>query len=260
MNSTRHVPPSGECLGIDLGGARMDTTGWALLVGGTRPRLHACGLLAKSKTADAAERVLRELVEEHAPAVLAVDAPLTLPPCLTCPSSCRGPGLELCELESAKLVWTAGGNPVTERWCEVKLRSELKSGPLPTMRIGQIAGRGVALARRLHGMAADPTMARAPTVLEVYPYATLHRLSARCPELAPRTPGESDAAFTSRVTDALMVEIDGLDDWRAALANGHVLDALIAAYTGWLSPDRLAHPPQGFNVASGWIWVPAVVA
>jgi hypothetical protein len=37
---------------------------------------------------------------------------------------------------------------------------------------------------------------------------------------------------------------------------GHALDAVIAAYTGWLGPDRLEQPPESFNLASGWIWFP----
>jgi hypothetical protein len=46
-------------------------------------------------------------------------------------------------------------------------------------------------------------------------------------------------------------------DLRPALfADGHVLNALIAAYTAWLAPDELELPPTGFNVASGWIWFP----
>lgn len=33
--------------------------------------------------------------------------------------------------------------------------------------------------------------------------------------------------------------------------------ALIAAYTAWLAPDGLEQPPEGFNLASGWIcWFP----
>ncbi len=39
-------------------------------------------------------------------------------------------------------------------------------------------------------------------------------------------------------------------------ASGHTLDAVIAAYTGWLHPDGLEAPPEDFNLAAGWIWFP----
>jgi hypothetical protein len=42
----------------------------------------------------------------------------------------------------------------------------------------------------------------------------------------------------------------------AALEVGHVLDAVIAAYTGWLGSERLGGPPAGVNLSAGWIWVP----
>ena len=35
-----------------------------------------------------------------------------------------------------------------------------------------------------------------------------------------------------------------------------MLDALTAAYTGWLGLGRLVAPPPDFNLASGWIWMP----
>lgn len=236
----------------------MATTGTALLIGAGRPRLAAAGVLPKGKTAEQAERCLLETIEDAHPDVVAIDAPLTLPPCLSCPSFCRGPAADLCELEAARQVWDAGGHPVTERLCEVQLRAELDSGPLPTMRIAQIAARGVALARRV---LAGGTSLGAPgvtAVIEVYPYATLSRLADGDKRLSPRKPGEADLEFRDRIIEGLSKDIAGLDEEREALVSGHAIDALVAAYTGWLHPDGLEAPPADHNIASGWIWAPPV--
>lgn len=233
----------------------MATTGFVVLEGEEHPRVVAADWLRKSKTADEAERRLLGLIEEWRPSLVAVDAPLTLPPCMSCPSFCRGPGPGLCELKASELVWEAGGNPVTERLCEVRLRPELPSGPLPTMRIAQIAARGVAFARRLVSLRAKEAPWGGPELLEVYPYGTLARLAERDPGLRPRDTEEEPAAFAERLLARLGSLIDGLPDHHQALSNDHVLDALVAAYTGWLSPDGL-EDPEDFNVASGWIWLP----
>jgi predicted nuclease with RNAse H fold len=243
-------------LGIDLGGALQATTGFAVLVGDSRPALKSAGVMPRSETADGAEHALLELLDHWRPSLVAVDAPLTLPPCLVCPSSCQGPGRDLCELRAAHLVWEAGGNPVAERLCEVRLRDEMKGGkPLPTMRIGQIAGRGVALARRLRATRAERGLLGGPEAIEVYPAASLLRWGW------PRHPSKADgpsasSRYRGRVLNRLGERIAGLDDMDDVRSNGHAFDALIAAYTGWLAPDGLEAPPPGFNAAYGWIWLP----
>jgi hypothetical protein len=45
-------------------------------------------------------------------------------------------------------------------------------------------------------------------------------------------------------------------DSDVGVLDDHVFDAVVAAYTGWLFPDGLEPPPDGFNVAAGWIWFP----
>lgn len=247
---------SRRVLGIDLGGALQRTTGYAVLRGVRRPKVVDVGVLTKSKSAEAAERLLLELIERSDASLVAVDAPLTLPPCLVCPSNCLGPDSELCELRSSQLVWAEGGNPVTERLCEVKLRAEIGGGgPLPTMRIGQIAGRGVALARRLRARRAERGAIGGPELIEVYPAASLHRLGWT--KRPSSSAGEAAVhRFRGRVLKSLGDEIAGLRDYQECRDDGHIFDALIAAYTGWLAPDGLQAPDDGFNAASGWIWVP----
>lgn len=90
-------------------------------------------------------------------------------------------------------------------------------------------------------------------MLEVYPYATLARLGVRDPRLAPRAPDEPDPEFSARIAEGLGADIDGLYD---LAPGGHAADALVAAYTRWLYPDELEHPPADFNVASSWISLP----
>lgn len=234
----------------------MHTTGVVLLVGSDEPRVVDVAVLSKGPTAEEAENALLKVVEDASPTVVAIDAPLTLPPCLTCPNFCRGPSAELCELQQAREVWAVGGHPVTERLCEVRLRSELAAGPLPTMRIAQIAARGVALARRVLARGTSLGGPGGVTVLEVYPYATLWRLGQHEPRLHPRDPKEPDADFSGRILKGLSSEVADLDQHRAGLVSGHAVDALIAAYTGWLHPHGLEPPPRGYNVAAGWIWTP----
>lgn len=146
------------------------------------------GLLKKASPG-VAEQQLAHLVNTKAAAIVAVDAPLTLPPCLACPGFCGGPGPEACELTAARDVWSAGGNPMTERLCEVRLRKELDTNPprpQATMWLGQIAARGVAFARRFAGLLHTPGRNAPSHIIEVYPYGSQHRLSAHEPAVAPR--------------------------------------------------------------------------
>ncbi len=242
-------------LGIDLGGASSDTTGFVVLEGHGRPEILTAGRPGKGSSPRDAEERLLALVDDHRPDVVAIDAPLTLPPCLTCPSYCRGPG-ELCELRAAQQMWAAGRNPVSQRPCELFIEEELDERPIPTMQLGVITARAVAFARRLATRGTPPSVMERGEVLEVYPRASLRRLSETEPRLRPREKGEAPAAFRGRALEGFGTLLDGIDCHAAELEDGHVFDALVAAYTGWLGSDGLLGPPSGFNLASGWIWVP----
>lgn len=257
MPTARHVQhwAGGRSLGIDLGGASSDTTGYAVLEAGDRPKLLAAGRPSKGSNPREAEQRLVDLIDEWQPAVVAIDAPLTLPPCLTCPSYCRGPG-ELCELGAANRLWDRNWNAVSQRECELHISDHLHERPLPTMQLGVITARAVALANRLATRGTPPSVMERGEVLEVYPKATLRQLAVSNPSLAPRQKGEEPDAYRKRVLSALAQRIDNLGAHADALQSGHVFDGLIAAYTGWLSPTGLQPPPDNFNVASGWIWYP----
>jgi predicted nuclease with RNAse H fold len=251
-------------LGIDLGGASSNTTGIVVLRGRDRPTVQEANILARGAGPAEAEQNLLGLVDEWKPDVVAIDAPLTLPPCMTCPPFCRGPGVE-CELRAAQEVWDAGGNPVSQRLTELHLRTALptiKPPPLPTMQMGVLTARAVAFARRLSARAFVPGAHQPAQLLEVYPRATLHQHGSAEPSLGPRAPNEADEAYAVRVVDGFEPRIDGIDPYRPRLVQRehHVLDALVAAYTGWLSPSGLQQPPPGFNTSTGWIWFPKVDA
>ena len=238
----------------------MRTTGWVLLEGTQRPHVAGAGTLAKGPTANDSEGALLGLITSMRPDVVAIDAPLTLPPCMSCPAFCLGPGSGVCELRSAQQVWDAGGHPVTERLTEVRLRAELASGPLPTMRIAQIAARGVALARRLRAGQSVLHPGGGMQILEVYPYATQARLAHQDPALGPGRSGEDQQALAARVLAALGVRIDNIEGNADLIAGTHVLDGLLSAYTGWLYPSDVEAPPQDFNPAAGWIWLPRIAS
>ena len=57
------------------------------LEGNQKPRLVAADHPGKAASPQAAETTLLTLIDDAGPDVVAIDAPLTLPPCLTCPSS-----------------------------------------------------------------------------------------------------------------------------------------------------------------------------
>ena len=146
-------------------------------------------------------------------------------------------------------MWASGANPVAARPCELWLRGELGLRPLPTMQLGVIAARAIALGRRA------ARELRSTVVLEVYPRASLHRLSARDPRLATRQQGEPIDLFRARVIDGFGDLVEGLPE--PAELTMHEIDAIVAAYTAWLSPHGLLAPPEGWPGDSGWIAVPA---
>lgn len=238
-------PTDVKVLGIDLGGAKSGTTGWSMIEAQAdgSPLLTETGTLprprtAKGNRASIGEETLYALIKDQSPNLLAVDAPLTLPPCVMCTSAkCGIPGPSGCKSPAAQRVWADDGHPLTERHCELFIKG-LGAPPLPTMRIGQIATRGTALRRYLE------RQPESMDVIEVYPAATLKQLSV------PRAKAETHLRSILGGKDA------------ASPRNPHELDAVIAAYTGWLYlTNRVIKPKSepGYDPEDGWIWVPVAV-
>ena len=223
--------------------------------GSRRARLLESGTLkapsrSQPNRAESGERALYDLIKRESPAVLAVDAPLTLPPCLTCTSNhCQIPSREGCKGAAAKRMWRAGGHPLTERHCELFIndQEDITARPLPTMRIGQIAARGLVLQRVL--ARSHPEI----EVIEVYPRASIEALG-----IDPGTDGESSLDAIERIGSSLRSHVSGQHP--NDVGNRHELDAVVAAYTGWLYKHRhseMRQPTEPYVEADGWIWVPA---
>jgi predicted nuclease with RNAse H fold len=241
-------------LGIDLAGV-TGATGYAMIDEDQGPRLCEAGLVPVKGSPLAAEERLLGLIDRLEPDRIAIDAPLTMPPCLTCPPYCRGPG-ELCELQAARQMWEGGSNPVIRRPCEVEAKERITGlDPKPTMGLGIITARAVSLVRKLGGRGTPPCSIVRGELLEVYPAASLRQLGAtgRPPREAPHVERQ---AFYEAVVTELSEEIAGVEDEPQCTSDDDVFDALIAAYTGLLYPDRVEAPPESFNLATGWIWVP----
>lgn len=256
---TRQVPPHRRVVGIDLAGVAANKNAFAIITGGDDPQLEAADLQPVAETPAEAERSLLELIDGLRPDLLAIDAPLTLPPCLTCPSYCRGPDPALCELQAAREMWAAGSNPLIRRPCETTAKQMVPGlNPQPTMGLGIITARAVALVRKLGVRGDPPASVPRGEILEVYPAATFLRLGTRNEKFRPKAKGEDDTEFRARAADGLTeLGLGGVEEHREKIESSRdVLDAVIAAYTGWLSPEGVEPPPEGFNVASGWIWFP----
>jgi predicted nuclease with RNAse H fold len=210
-------------------------------------------VLPRAKSPAEADERLLELVRGAKPDILAIDAPLTLPPCLRCSAACRGPGIDRCERADARGLWRAGWNPTSQRLCELLIYERVHERPMPTMQLGALAARALVLARRFRRLRPPPR------VLEVYPRATLAALRAADPAIRPRERAEERAAHRQGVIRAMRGSglIDVPDRLRRRLSEEHVFDALIAAYTGWLYPHGLRPPPSVMRESDGWIWIPS---
>ncbi|MBK8482594.1 MAG: DUF429 domain-containing protein [Proteobacteria bacterium] len=267
-------------IGVDLGGGKGKNTAVAVLErDGLVARAGFVGLRDGSGTPFYDEPLLAFIRQRKARAVLALDAPLTLPACLRCHRDCC-PGREQCPDPAVSwlrhggvaalpsvmsppprrgLASIAGGKPsttpYTQRACELLLAREL--GIVPRETLGQ--GTGPLTARAYHlRRALAPHFALDTNLIEVCPKATLHVLfGARQAERYKRhvDTWRARAEMLEMLADRLRFEI-----WReGVLSNDHCFDALVAAYTGYLwavegwevPADRLP-----LSREDGWIWWP----
>lgn len=246
-------------VGIDLGGAASATTGIVVLEGDKRPALASARTVKPAK-AEVAERSLREEIERLEPERIAIDAPFGLPPCLQCSKKCKGPGSDSCERPDARELWKEGFNGTARRPTEAHLIKTRGVRPMPTMQLGVLTARAIALVRSLRQRGFEHDPRRPASVLEVYPAGTLAALAENGqPQLVPRSKGEDAGARARRLVAGMAELVDGLDDSSAARAvksGGHAFDALVAAYTAWLAPEGLEPPPAELDVSAGWIWLP----
>jgi len=256
--------PFKRYIGVDLGGGKGKKTALAVLER-SREGVTVTRLFPKRKEPPLYDTTLvSTLLGQGESAVICVDAPLTLPPCLRCTEPVC-PGQAACvdsEVVSMRALahrepqdgrdhrrGKPSITPYTQRATELYLRS-----------------RGV-IARETMGQSMGPVAARAAylvralgqrfrlndNLIEVFPRATLELLGYREP-------------YKKRVDRRIEI-LASLGDltfgpgvWREdCRQSDHIFDAVLCAYTGYLR-DR-----DGWRISvlagdpidpQGWIWVP----
>jgi predicted nuclease with RNAse H fold len=252
--------PFTRFVGIDLGGGRGKKTALAVLdrsKGGVtvtalhprpdEPPLYDAALIA----------AVRERGEG---AVVCVDAPLTLPPCVRCDVACC-PGLQSCadaEVVSLRRLFGLGVGrrgkpaftPYTQRATEAYLLR--RRGISPREALGQGMGPLTARASFLVRALADRFTLN-DSLIEVFPRATLGLLGFRDPY---KKRVDKRIEILARLRDLSFAP--GV--WREECRQSdHVFDAVICAYTGYLrSRDAWTVSPEVASLLpnAGWIWVP----
>lgn len=198
---------------------------------------------------------LREHVDEDT--VVAVDAPLTLPPCVRCQLVC--PGIPDCEVPAVVWMRAHGGplsphegrrdpgkphvTPYTQRATELLLEHvTLQPREALGQGMGPLAARAAYLRR-----ATSPWLRLNENLIEVHPRATLIRLFGSREERGTRR-GETEMAWDTR--KRMLGELSGLGFDRVwpelVVRNVHVFHAVVAAFTsvlwareGWSGPEDL---------------------
>lgn len=252
--------PFKRFIGIDLGGGRGKKTALAVLdrsKGGVtvtalhprpdEPPLYDSALLA----------AVRESGEG---AVVCVDAPLTLPPCVRCDVACC-PGQQSCtdaEVVTLRRLFGLGVGrrgkpaftPYTQRATEAYLVR--RRGILPREALGQGMGPLTARASFLVRALADRFTLN-DSLIEVFPRATLELLGFRDPY---KKRVDRRIEILARLRDLSFAP--GV--WREECRQSdHIFDAVIGAYTGYLrGRDGWTVSPEVASLlpTAGWIWVP----
>ena len=251
-------------IGVDLGGGRGKKTALAVL------ERHHDGVLVtrlcpRPKEPPLYDKALVAAIRERAErAVVCIDAPLTLPPCLRC-SEPVCPGQDPCidaEVIAMRALVTVEPadkrdrrrgkpaiTPYTQRATDLYLR---KRGLLARETLGQ--GMGPLAARAAHVVRAlAPEFRLNDNLIEVFPRATLELSGFREP-------------YKKRVDRRIDI-LASLGDlsfgpgvWREECRQSdHVFDAVLCAYTGYLRERdgwRISPLAADQIDPQGWIWVP----
>ncbi len=255
-------------IGVDLGGGKGKKTALAILERSS-DGVSVTVLRPRSGEAPLYDKALVDVIRSHAEgAVLCVDAPLTLPPCIRCQVPVC-PGQQACQDREVAIMRRLFDAPAIEPSRDFRRG---KPGITPyTQRATDIylLRRREILARETLGQGMGPLTARAAhltrtvadlftlnqDLIEVYPRATLELLGFRAP-------------YRKRVDQRIDI-LAGLRDlsfapgiWREECRQSdHAFDAVVCAYTGYLrSRDGWVPLPELSDARSGWIWVPPEVA
>ena len=251
-------------VGVDLGGGKGKKT--ALSVLERRPEgVAVTAILPRSGELPLYDdRLIDEIRSRSSKALLCVDAPLTLPPCLRCQvTPC--PGQEAC-IDPAVVQMRRQGSalessrdhrrgkppvtPYTQRATEIYLQR--RRGVVARETLGQGMGPLTARATHLRRALAD-IFVLDDNLIEVYPKATLQLLALGAPYKK-----RPDARL--RLLECLPGLTFGPGVWREeCVQSDHAFDAILCAFTGYLyAREGWTHPPDAEirKGVDGWIWVP----
>jgi predicted nuclease with RNAse H fold len=257
--------PFKRFIGIDLGGGKGKKTALAVL-DRSKSGVTVTALHPRPGEPPLYDAALIAAVRDRAEgAVVCVDAPLTLPPCVRCDVACC-PGQEGCadaEVVTMRRLYAPGpgersvglrGKPVLTPYTQRAAESYLlrRRGVLPRETLGQ--GMGPLTARAcflVRGLADRFTLN--DNLIEVFPRATLELLGFR-DRYKKRV--DKRIEILARLRDLSFAP--GI--WREECRQSdHVFDAVICAYTGFLrSRDAWPVAPEVASLfpGAGWIWVP----
>ncbi|MBL9100404.1 MAG: DUF429 domain-containing protein [Myxococcales bacterium] len=294
-------------IGISLGGGRGKTTAVARLEGEAdtlrlvEARVRHGHRGSGEDSDDGGDPLFRDEVlvaylERHVDdgTAVAINAPLTLPPCIRCELAC--PGVSACSVpvvawmrrHAPALIGRRGRTdpgkpavtPYTQRAADLLLAH---AGLQPRESLGQGMGPLAARAAYLRRVL-SPRLRLHENLIEVHPPATLIRLAG---ESVVRRLGVGPAdeawALRRRVLSELRPGLRFDYVWPDIVVRSpHVFEAVIAAYTaflwalqGWQGPGDVRTAGGGAVVvrdpldaalaelgelwlADGWIWVPPV--
>jgi predicted nuclease with RNAse H fold len=231
-------------IGVDLGGGRGKKTALAVLDRGP-DGVTVTRLAPRPKQAPLYDKALFSAIRDSAEgAMVCVDAPLTLPPCLRCTEPAC-PGQEACidaEVVAMRALATVNPDDLYLRKRGILARETLGQG------MGPLAARAAHLVRAL-----APEFRLNDNLIEVYPRATLELIGFREP-YKKRVDRRID------ILAALPELTFGPGVWREQCRQSdHVFDAVLCAYTGYLRHRDGWHisPLAADQIdPQGWIWVP----
>lgn len=252
-------------LGVDLGGGKGKKTALAVLER-RGDGVAVVALLPRNGDIPLYDGPLLEILRARSDkALLCVDAPLTLPPCLCCQvRAC--PGQEACVDPAVVQMRRLGGippepsrdhrrgkptlTPYTQRPTEIYLQR--KRGLVTRETLGQGMGPLTARASHLRRALAD-LYTLDDNLIEVYPKGTLQMLALGQPYKK-----RPDARL--RLLECLPGLTFGPGVWREeCVQSDHAFDAILCAFTGYLyAREGWTHPPEaGVRPGvDGWIRVP----
>jgi predicted nuclease with RNAse H fold len=197
-------------VGIDLAAGRGTTEVVALRCSSTREPPRYLQHLRQRTVTDAD---IAAAVASANPAVIAIDAPLSLPAGV------------MAALRGAAATSGAGGSPYTRAAEREGVWSTLGVRPLPVSFLGGLTFRAIMLVPRIRS--ASPGAA----IIEVFPTATLAALGLRLPRGRESRPRKTSVAARRSAQRGIAGYIGGVEDPERELASADELDALAAALT-----------------------------